>query len=313
MIDLVNVQVLLVESDDEDAGVFRHAMSRIRHHSVGVVHVRSVAEAEQALERDSFDVICVEMDAPGLEFLRKVRAQSTNPPVVILADSIDEEKAFETLRAGAAEYLVKDQVTPDALDRVLRTVRDKYVLERERERMMQRLSELSVRDDLTELANRRHLMAKLSDELLRSGRTGHFLALLMVDLDRFQDVNASRGHQIGDDVLKSCASTIVANLRSTDFVARYGEDAFCILLPETAPEDARRVAEKMRRVVDELPDPTPTASVGVAFWQPRVSREAILRQADQALHLAKEQGRNRVVVYDYAGEEAEEADQYARM
>jgi diguanylate cyclase (GGDEF)-like protein/PAS domain S-box-containing protein len=168
---------------------------------------------------------------------------------------------------------------------------------RERARMMERLAEMSVTDELTALANRRYLDRKLEEEISRSQRTQQPFVLLMIDIDHFKAVNDQHGHQVGDETLKRCARAMAESLRRTDFIARYGGEEFCVVLPETPLEAGNPVAEKLRLAAKALPTPSVTVSIGAAQWEPGASATDILQQADKALYAAKEAGRDCVVAF----------------
>jgi diguanylate cyclase (GGDEF)-like protein len=165
---------------------------------------------------------------------------------------------------------------------------------------MQRMAE---RDALTGLANRRRLLAFGQEESRRARRFGHPLAALMLDLDRFKQVNDRHGHGAGDDVLREVARRIQANVREIDLPARYGGEEFAVLLPETGLEMAREAAERIRLAVAGAPIPTRagplpvTLSAGVAAIErdgASGSLTSLLEAADAALYAAKAAGRNRV-------------------
>ncbi|MFT3836665.1 MAG: diguanylate cyclase [Myxococcaceae bacterium] len=165
-----------------------------------------------------------------------------------------------------------------------------------------RLERLAVTDGLTGLYNHRRFQEGLSSELLRSGRTNRPLAVLMADVDLFKKVNDALGHPAGDDLLRRLGAVLLANTRQTDLLARYGGEEFSVLLPETSKAEALQVAERMRAAVEtELNRDTQwpqkiTISLGVAaFPEDGKSGETVLLAADQALYLAKRQGRNRVI------------------
>lgn len=295
------LRVLLVEDDDEDVGIFRRYIAQLRDHQVSVVRVASEEEARSRLASEHFDMVFLDLNltsgGSGIDLLRQLQNEGADMPVVVVTGSGDELMAVEAMKAGAYDYLVKDGLDPDLLERTIRNARQRHFLEQERARMIRKLRELSVTDELTGLANRRRLTQLLDEEVRRSARTGHMFAVLMIDLDHFKLVNDRFGHQTGDRVLKQCATALRQSVRTTDLVGRYGGEEFCVVLPETSAAGAHRVAEKLREAVGVLPDPVPTISVGLALWEPRSSVDDLLRRADQALYKAKEAGRNRTVVY----------------
>ena len=166
------------------------------------------------------------------------------------------------------------------------------------------LQNLSNIDPLTGLPNRRALDFALAREWAQRGRQNWSLTVMMCDIDHFKQYNDHYGHEAGDQCLKHVAAALRAPLqRSVDLVARYGGEEFTVVLPDTSPEAALHLAEKMRKQVAmmSLPHegaPQPgivTVSIGVAAASPgqEGSMEALLKRADEALYKAKNQGRNR--------------------
>jgi diguanylate cyclase (GGDEF)-like protein len=275
------IRALLVEDDDEDADILRRYMSRLADYSVTVTHVHSAEEALAAISGDGFDLVFLDMHlggADGMGLLDRLKG-FCDTPVIVVTGTGDEARAVEAMKAGAYDYLGKDTLTVDLLERAVRYACRRHLLEQERARMVEKLAELSVTDELTSLANRRSLSQRLEEEAKRSARTGRAFAVLMIDLDHFKEVNDRHGHQVGDSVLQQCARMLKENIRGTDFVARYGGEEFCVVLPETSLQGAQHVAEKLREAVANLPHPVPTISVGVAVWQPQVSADELLGQA----------------------------------
>jgi diguanylate cyclase (GGDEF)-like protein len=161
-----------------------------------------------------------------------------------------------------------------------------------------RLAELSMRDPLTQLYNRRYLMARLEDELARV-RRGHSLGVVMIDLDRFKRVNDERGHEEGDEVLRTIATAISEVTREIDVPGRYGGDEFVVILPDTEVAHAKTVAERLaaavRSVGEYFDAETPvTASVGIAMAEREDGARALIRRADERAYLAKQAGGDRV-------------------
>jgi two-component system cell cycle response regulator len=174
-------------------------------------------------------------------------------------------------------------------------------------RYQMRLAEGALQDPLTGLYNRRHLDDRLGAELAGAQRHGRPVAVLMVDIDRFKEVNDDHGHLAGDEVLKMVAFILRGAVRKEDVLARYGGEEFVVVARETALDGARALAERIRRAVERSRvswqgrELGATVSVGVTvsagleeFVAGKTERQ-VLEAADRALYLAKQGGRNRVV------------------
>ncbi len=166
-----------------------------------------------------------------------------------------------------------------------------------------RLERLAVTDGLTGLYNHRRFQEALRHELLRSDRHRRPLGLLMIDVDFFKRVNDALGHPAGDELLRTLATILTGELRQIDLLARYGGEEFAVLLPETTRTEAAQVAERMRRAVEAGVNAESsrwpmrvTVSIGVATYPDDAkTAEEMIVASDQAMYLAKRQGRNRVV------------------
>jgi diguanylate cyclase (GGDEF)-like protein len=160
-----------------------------------------------------------------------------------------------------------------------------------------RLEERSLTDQLTGVGNRAAFDLRLVEEVRRALRHGTGLSMLLVDVDHFKDFNDSFGHPAGDRALQKVAQGLRCE-RSGDFLARYGGEEFVVLLPATPAEDARVIAERLRRVVAalEIPERPVTVSIGVStLLAGDTDQSRLVLAADQALYRAKRAGRNRVV------------------
>ncbi len=171
-------------------------------------------------------------------------------------------------------------------------------------RLQVALQELAVRDSLTGLYNRRYLDETLDREVSRARREGNPLSLVMLDIDYFKRVNDTYGHQVGDEVLRTLAATLSADIRAEDVPCRYGGEEFLILLPNMPLETAMMRAEAWRAAVEKLSiahgnfQLTFTISLGVSAYPDHgKTPDELTRCADQALYQAKHDGRNRVSIH----------------
>ncbi len=161
------------------------------------------------------------------------------------------------------------------------------------------LQALATTDGLTGLKNHRSFQEKLAAEFERSRRYHKPLALLLLDVDKFKQFNDTFGHPAGDEVLKQVSAALQAEARATDFVARYGGEEFVIVLPETDTEGALILAERIREAIagHEWKQRAITVSVGVASLQLSTPDPALMiEEADKALYLSKQNGRNQVTL-----------------
>jgi len=165
-----------------------------------------------------------------------------------------------------------------------------------------RLKHIAVTDELTGLKNRRYIMEQLDKEYQRAVRTGGTVSLILFDIDHFKRVNDNFGHAFGDTVLKTVAREMLGGLRSYDLLGRIGGEEFLIASPGSTLDDAAGLAERIRRKIagrkisDSPWEITVTVSAGVtSLSEQDATADAILQRADEALYLAKQQGRDRVV------------------
>lgn len=247
------------------------------------------------------DIIMPEMD--GYEICRRLKANPavSDIPVIFvtgLSNVVDETRG---LIAGAVDYITKPISPPIVLMRVSNHMK--------LTRALSKLSELASTDGLTNLANRRHLDARLEKECSGIRQPIAPLSMILLDIDYFKIFNDTYGHLAGDDCLKKISRILFLTAqRSLDLVARYGGEEFCCLLPLSDYENAMLIANKIRenilaqKIINKGSDVSEflTASFGVVTVMPdgKITPDQLIEMTDKNLYSAKAGGRNNVVGKD---------------
>ncbi len=232
-----------------------------------------------------------DMEKDGHDDLRPIRSLISAPLLI-------GKKALGILRVDSplAEHFVQEDL------RLLRTIADLASVAIENAQLYEHIEDLAIRDSLTGLYLRRHMLERLEEELKRELRSHRDLSFLMIDLDSFKRYNDEFGHVAGDIVLKTVARVLRDFFNQPgDLVCRYGGEEFCVILPDRAKEKAVELAEEVRvkieneRIVLRRQETAVTVSVGVSsFPKDAQMKEELIYKADHALYRAKEEGRNRV-------------------
>jgi len=204
---------------------------------------------------------------------------------------------------------LKDHMSSRDLKRFAGALAEQVALTVTNLRLREQLQQQSIRDPLTGLYNRRYLEESLPREAQRARRTGSSVAVIMLDVDHFKQVNDKHGHITGDNILQKLGQLLQHNTRGEDIACRYGGEEFILILPNTSLQDAMKRAEAIRSLAEkklrvDRGDQTisATLSAGVAaFPDSGPDLETVAQAADKALYQAKEQGRNKVVAARFAG------------
>jgi diguanylate cyclase (GGDEF)-like protein len=242
----------------------------------------------------------------GVEICRRVRAAGREPYIYILllTARTESQDLVEGMDAGADDYLTKPFVAQElrvrlrAGQRILDLQSD-LVAAREALRLQ------ATHDNLTGIANRYAILDSLQTDLSHASRDRRPVAVLMADVDCFKQINDTRGHQAGDEVLRELAHRMKSAIRNYDAVGRYGGEEFLVVLPGCDGEGAFAQAERIRNVIGSEPFRAGgsvfgiTCSLGISWRDPASAEdaEALIREADLALYDAKARGRNRVECY----------------
>ena len=220
------------------------------------------------------------------------------------ASSIEEIEDLKEILIGGTEELIKGQ--RQLAEKLRSTMEYLRLVKSDSERLHNELNKvrlLSLTDEFTGLPNRRAFTRRLEDEMSRAQRHNTPLALAIIDLDEFKQINDAHGHAAGDEVLRWYASQVLSVFRHHDMVARYGGEEFAVLLPNTGKEAAMHAINKVRtRVanaeveIGNLSMPAPTFSTGLTMYKRGETARQLIERADKALYRAKQLGRNRIEV-----------------
>lgn len=198
--------------------------------------------------------------------------------------------------------IIRDVTQKVILEEVLEAREKQYKeLAKELELKNISLSERVSIDNLTGIKNRYYFDERIKEEVDLAKRQKASFSLLLFDLDHFKLVNDNFGHDVGDKVLKRVTDAVSKIIRSYDIFARWGGEEFVVLMPNTTEAEAVPAAEKIRKTVEDIIHPDIekiTISIGIAIWELDDDVDQIFVKADKALYTAKNQGRNRVIVYN---------------
>jgi diguanylate cyclase len=287
------LRLLQVEDTEDDAALVQLALSRAGY-DVLARRVDSAEGLRRELHQSGWDLVIADYTMPGFsgtKALAIVREQHPDLPFIFVSGTIGEDTAVAAMRTGAHDYIMKGNLArlAPAVERELREA----AVRRERHLANQRVAYLAYHDSLTDLPNRALFLDRLQQAILRSHRDDKGLAVLLIDLDGFKEINDALGHHAGDVVLQEVAVRLRSALRASDTVARLGGDEFAVLLPAT---DVNRAELAARKVLHDLQHPfvadnrplMVSASIGIAGvpWHATTSDE-VLQKADSAMYRAK--------------------------
>jgi two-component system, cell cycle response regulator len=300
-------KILLVEDDEKDRHIFR---SFFRDLDYELEWVKTGEEGLDLLTRKSFDLILLDVLLPGLdgfEICRRLKnAQQTRDLQIILITCLpDLENKIKGIELGADDYLIKPVNRQELQARMKVLLAKKQCMDVLRRDYESALNS-AVNDSLTTLYNQAYFKKFFNQELKRATRQNYSVALIILDIDNFKQMNDSSGHMAGDHILATLGAIIKKSVREIDLSARYGGDEFVLVLPYADQEETFQVINRLRQAIEvssftqgneTLPEHL-TVSMGIAFFPDQGSTpEEVIRNADLALYQAKREGKNRYYVY----------------
>ncbi len=304
---LNEMRVLVVDDDAID----RLAVIRELRAWEGKVHTVEASTANAALEHyahENFDVVLLDFRLPdmdGLEVLRLMNARRRGSTAIIMVSGLDDDAvSLSCIEAGAQDFLLKNEITTKRLVRSVIHARIRHNMELELMRSLERVRDLSERDTLTGLYNRKSFDRILREMVPRALRANVPLALLLLDLDDFKRINDAYGHECGDGLLQQISTRLEQLVRAGDVLFRLGGDEFALIATYDHEGDSvHLLAERLIRAIAAPVQQggtqlSATASIGIAVLPNNASHaDELLKCADLAMYRAKKSGRNCVRYY----------------
>lgn len=293
------LKLLIVEDSADDAELLLAELRR-GGFQPEARRVETSEEMRAALEDENWDMVVADYSMPRFSAtgaLRLLRRSGIDLPFIIVSGTIGEATAVAAMKAGAHDYLVKNDLSR-LVPAVQRELRDAAV-RHERNIAETKIKHMAYHDPLTDLPNRLMLIERLKQAMFEADRSQRMIGILFLDLDRFKSINDTLGHNVGDELLKCVTQRLQECVRMGDTVARLGGDEFAIVLPDIGEaDDAARVASK---ILERFTQPFQVTvhelytgvSIGISLYpQHGRSFEELLKDADAAMYRAKEAGRN---------------------
>jgi len=292
--------VLLVEDSDTAANFCTEVMTGL---GLEVSRFSTAEDAIASLAQVDYKIVVTDFVLEGLQTgLSVIRAVRGLPgrrgelPILALSSIDSVARRVDILRAGANDFVTKPVVVEELAARLGNLLMLRELFER-LEAQHELVKEMALRDGLTSLHNRHHLVAELPRLMADTEAKGIPLTLIVVDIDHFKKINDQHGHARGDEVLVEVAEILRSVVRPQQLLVRYGGEEFVLVLPGTTTMQAGLGAERLReKIAAANPAGLPvTASIGIATLKPGESYDQLFSRADAALYEAKRGGRNQVV------------------
>lgn len=294
----MNTKIIVAEDSMATRNIIKNILQSYKF------QVFPAAHGSEALgylkEHDDVKLILTDKEMPvisGEELIKEVRNKynKNQVSIIVLTAHGSDEVGARMLKSGANDFIQKPFSRENLICRVNNSIDLLYYLEQ--------LKESAEKDFLTKLNNRKSFFEISSDYYSKIDEHATF-AVIMADIDKFKSINDTLGHAAGDSVIKQCAQTLLEHVKGGDTVARFGGEEFCVLVKNIAKENAIKMAVKVRSALKNNPanyNGTKinfTVSLGLSLGNKSISIEDMIKRADEALYEAKENGRDRVEIYN---------------
>jgi len=256
------------------------------------------AEALRMMEAERFDIVVTDMVMPhvnGMELLQQIRAHYPRTDVIVVTGHLSRFSFTDVIKAGAMDFISKPFNRDELEAKINRVLRERGIIHQ--------LEQLSMKDGLTGLYNRRYFDQKIWEETQRAHRQGYDVFLALIDIDNFKKYNDTKGHQAGDELLCAIGEIMAQCIRkNVDWAFRYGGDEFALLLPQTNLQQAVEIGNRLLARFGKDDIDFAGLSIGLAkFIRNEIHSfendvADLIGRADKALYKAKEMGRGQMIL-----------------
>lgn len=310
------IQLLLIEDNEDDVVIFKDILAGVTSCTFTVQAADSLRRGREILSSDPADLVFCDLSLPDnhdISGIQKLQADYPHIPIVILTANKDEKKAFRAIRFGAEDYLCKNSITTDLIERSILFAIERKKIIVELNQANAKLQGMVGQDPLTGVLNRRGLQDVLEMASLQMQRSNMPVYALLLDFDDFKKINDQHSFRIGDLVLVEICQRIREVVRNSDYVARIGGDEFLILLMDTREAEGQLVADKIRMKIAQLifmtdldKEVKATVSIGGSPLEEDVRLfDQFLQKLHRALKTSKELGKNTATHWQKKGSYAE--------
>ena len=299
-------RILLVEDDEDDYILTRDLLDSVPDYRYSLEWVAGYDDALATIRFKPYDVCLLDNrlgEQNGIDLLTAIGEVGAPMPIIMLTGIADRHVDESAMRAGVSDFLVKDKLSPELLERVIRFSIDRY-------RLTAKLELLAKYDSLTGFANRMLFQDFLAGAIGRADRGSRQLGLMFLDLDFFKYINDTYGHLAGDELLVEVANRLKSCVRTGDVVARLGGDEFAIVLDDigsvaNAPVAAENVLDALKKPFNISSQKIQAhASIGVALYSKGYGTPAkLINAADTAMYEAKNNGHNGYRIFSWPTKE----------
>ena len=285
-----HIKILLVEDNAGDVRMIQELLLDVEGIWFETESINTLTEGLKRLSEVKFDTLLLDLGLPdsnGMETLMRVISQYPELPVIVLTGLADAQGGVRAVHQGAQDYLTKGEINSDLLIRSIR-----YAIERKR--LLTEMRNLSLRDDLTGLYNRRGFFALAEQRFKVARRENTRLLFIIADIDGLKKINDSFGHELGDHAIRDAAGILKDTFRESDIIGRIGGDEFAIVVAENVPESAETVTARIHDKINAFKKEHVrhyqlSISIGIAHCDPSFSCsiDEMLANADELMYQQK--------------------------